>query len=197
MVHWKYRVRLEAGLEINIFAVSRISALIRQMKTVDVFLLPNLSLAVLKAGTLAPVEDGLQATYLGRFNEAIIDSNEISQVIGDAINEVCPEVKFDSAEIDEQEPADPNRVTMKSLIEHGGILASIEYHANETGISFDTIKQRLLREGFTSAKHLLRPLRHIRSHWGMRRYGGNSRRSHIVERVQKTCYDYSDVGEAA
>lgn len=205
MVHWKYRVRLGTNLEITTHAEFRIAGLIRQLKTVDIYLLPNLSLAVLKTPTQPPVEDGLEASYLGRFNE---DCFELVEQLAYAINEVCPEVKFEPAEKPEPAVIDISKITLKSVVTIDGETATMRDHAIRRGLEPQTVRVRLYTQPRTTIERALRP------RWGNRRgvgfdgmhYGTGHGRWHRkgttidnwpVARQQTTCYDYSDMGEAA
>lgn len=197
MVAACHKVYLGNRLHISEKQLARIRSLISSAGTADIYLLPNLSLAVLKSSTPEPTKGGLASVFLGTFTTKIRDA-QLAEQLEFAINESCPRVDLaDDIDAEDSQLMIAPKITMKSVVDRDGALASIEQHSTAAGIPFKTVEQRLLREGMTSIDRLLRPLRHTSPHWNKRGFLRNHRRASGVERVHNTCYDYSDVGEAA
>jgi hypothetical protein len=194
-VHSKYAVNLGVETKFQGRPVERVMELLKQLRTADIYILPNLSLAVLKAGSGVPRDDaGLRAEFIGTFG-CDIDPLDLIEEVSFAFEQVCPRIEVPDDHYPEPVIVERDWPTMMSRVTIDDIDATFVEHAERRGVPYWTVVKRLQLEPMASADRHLRPVqragRGISPHFAPHR----SHRRHAIAPLRQNRYDFADADD--
>lgn len=191
-MHWKYAVNLGLETKFQGRPVDRVMDLLKQLGTADIYLLPNLSLAVLKAGSGVPRDDaGLLAEFIGTFR-GDIDHVVLQDEVSYAVEQVCPRIEVPDDHYPEPVVVERDWPTMMSRVTVDDVEATYVEHAVRFDVPYMTVKKRLQLEPLAPARRHLRPVqrhgRRVSPHFA--RHG--SHRQRAIAPLRQNRYHFAD-----